>query len=39
MRMKSLVMVGGKDETNQAFKLKMGCELLIGTTGRIKDAI
>ncbi|EAS02223.2 DEAD/DEAH-box helicase (macronuclear) [Tetrahymena thermophila SB210] len=39
MRMKSLVMVGGKDEGNQAFKLKLGCELLIGTVGRIKDAL
>lgn len=39
MRLKSLVMVGGKDEGNQAYKLKMGCELLLGTTGRIKDAL
>ena len=38
-RLRSTVVVGGRSAEEQAFQLRKGCELLIGTPGRIKDAL
>lgn len=40
LRLKSVVLVGGGiNEGQQDFKLQRGCEVLIGTTGRIRAAL
>ena len=38
-KLRSFVVVGGRREEEQAFHLKKGIEVLIGTPGRIKDAL
>lgn len=37
--LRSFVVVGGRREEDQAFHLKKGIEVLIGTPGRIKDSL
>ena len=38
-KLRSCVVVGGRKAEDQAFMLRKGCEVLIGTPGRIRDAI
>ena len=38
-KLRSAIVVGGRKSEDQAFTLRKGCEVLIGTPGRIKDAL
>lgn len=38
-KLRSAIVVGGRKTEEQAFYLRKGCEVLIGTPGRIKDAL
>lgn len=38
-KLRSAIVVGGRKTEDQAFILRKGCEILIGTPGRIKDAL